>query len=128
MSVPALALPYVGDDRARQALSTFAAGDRGRATALIAEARAAQPQQVLYAAVAGNLATAGGDWAAAREAYLRAAQLGSFDPSVFRQLAVADQHLGLEVEAVAAARRSVELGRFDPRNRALLDELTAARS
>jgi hypothetical protein len=56
------------------------------------------------------------------------AQLGSFDPSVFRQLAVADQHLGLEVEAVAAARRSVELGRFDPRNRALLDELTAARS
>src|SRR5882672_327846 len=128
MSVPALALPYVGDDRARQALSTFAAGDRGRATALIAEARAVQPQQVLYAAVAGNLATAGGDWVAAREAYLRAAQLGSFDPSVFRQLAVADQHLGLEVEAVAAARRSVELGRFDPRNRALLDELTAARS
>jgi putative inorganic carbon (HCO3(-)) transporter len=124
ISVPALVLPYVGDSRTRQALSTFGAADSGQAAALIAQARAAQPQQALYAAVAGNVATAGADWAAAREAYERAAELGSFDPSVFRQLAVADQHLGLEAEAVAAARRSVELGRFDPRNLAVLQELT----
>jgi hypothetical protein len=38
---------------------------------------------------------AGGDWATARDAYRRAAQLG-VDPSVFRQLAIADEDLGLQ--------------------------------
>ncbi|HEY8814256.1 MAG TPA: hypothetical protein VIP57_04035 [Candidatus Dormibacteraeota bacterium] len=68
----------------------------------------------------------GSDWTRAREAYLSAADLGSFDPSVFRQLAVADEHLGLRAEAIAAAKRSVELNPFDPRNLAVLKTVTSA--
>jgi putative inorganic carbon (HCO3(-)) transporter len=123
VSVVAIALPYVGDTGLREGLNAFAAGDTGRASRLVSEAGAVQPQQALYAAVAGNLSMAGGDWAAARDAYMRAARLGSFDPSVYRQLAIADEHLGLQAEAVAAARRSVELGGFDSRNRAVLAEV-----
>ena len=65
------------------------------------------------------------DWTAAKDAYTTAANLGSFDPSVFRQLALADDHLGLHDEAIAAAKRSVELNRFDPRNLAVLQALTS---
>ena len=125
ISVPAIAMPYAGDSRFRDALATYVAGDRGRAAGLISDARAAQPQVALYAAEAGNVAMDRSEWAAAREAYGRAAELGSFDPTVFRQLAIADHHLGLQAEAVAAARRSVELGRFDPRNQAVLEEVSS---
>jgi putative inorganic carbon (HCO3(-)) transporter len=125
MPLPTIGWPYAADSRFREALTSLVAGDRGRAVALVLEARAAQPQEPLYAAEAGNLAMAGADWAAAREAYMRAAQLGSFNPSVFRQLAIADEHLGLKAEAVAAARRSVELNRFDPENLAVLHEVAS---
>ena len=125
VSVATIALPFVGDTRLHDGLNAFATGDSGRASRLVSDAGVLQPHQALYAAVAGNLAMADGDWAAARDAYMRAARLGSFDPSVFRQLAVADEHLGLHAEAVAAARRSVELGGFDSRNRVVLAEVLA---
>ena len=125
VSVAAIALPYLGDTRLHAGLNAFAAGDIGRASGLVSQAGGVQPQEALYAAVAGNVAMADGDWAAARDAYMRAARLGSFDPSVFRQLAIADERLGLQAEAVAAARRSVELGGFDSRNRAVLAEVLA---
>jgi hypothetical protein len=80
----------------------------------------------MYAAAAGNIAMADADWARAREAFMTAAGLGSFDPSVFRQLAIADDHLGLHAEAAVAAERSVELNRFDPRNLAVLQTVTSA--
>jgi hypothetical protein len=123
MSLPMVALPYVADTRFHEAMTTFMSGYRGRAIAAVQESRAADPQEPLYAAEAGNLAMAGTDWAVARDGYLRAAELGSFNPAVFRQLAIADRNLGLHAEAVAAARRSVELGRFEPQNLALLDEV-----
>ena len=122
----AIAMPYSADARFRDALTAFAAGDRGSAASLVADARSLQPQQQVYAAAAGNVAMADADWTRAREAYMTAARLGSFDPSVFRQLAIADQHLGLHAEAVAAAKRSVELNRFDPRNLAVLQAVTSA--
>lgn len=124
-SVVAIALPYVADTRLHDSLTAFAAGDQGGAASLVADARGLQPQQQLYAAAAGNVAMANADWTAARDAFTTAAKLGSFDPSVFRQLAIADGHLGLHAEAVAAAKRSVELNRFDPRNLAVLQAVTA---
>jgi O-antigen ligase len=126
LSVVAIGLPYVADTRLHDAFTAFAAGDRGRAGSLAAEARSLQPQEQMYAAAAGNIAMADADWARAREAFMTAAGLGSFDPSVFRQLAIADDHLGLHAEAVVAAERSVELNRFDPRNLAVLQTVTSA--
>jgi hypothetical protein len=126
LSVVAIGLPGVADTRLHDSLSASAAGDRVRAARLAADARGLQPQQQLYAATAGNLAMTDASWIAAREAFMTAAGLGSFDPSVFRQLAIADDHLGLHAEAVAAAERSVELNRFDPRNLAVLQAVTSA--
>jgi O-antigen ligase len=126
LSVVAIGLPYVADTRLHDAFTAFAAGDRGRAGSLAAEARSLQPQEQMYAAAAGNIAMADADWARAREAFMTAAGLGSFDPSVFRQLAIADDHLGLHAEAAVAAERSVELNRFDPRNLAVLQTVTSA--
>jgi hypothetical protein len=69
---------------------------------------------------AGNLAFERCDWAAARIAYQDAARLGTYNPAVYRNLALADRALGLRSEGKAAARKAVELDRFDPANRALL--------
>lgn len=126
LSVMTIGLPAAADSRLHDSLEAFAAGDQARAARLAADARGLQPRQQLYAATAGNIAMTDSDWTAAREAFMTAAALGSFDPSVFRQLAIADDHLGLHAEAVVAAERSVELNRFDPRNRAVLRSVTAA--
>jgi hypothetical protein len=42
---------------------------------------------------------------------------------MFRQLALVDEHLGDHTGAVAAARRALELDRYDPRSQALLKAL-----
>jgi tetratricopeptide (TPR) repeat protein len=76
----------------------------------------------VYATEVGNIAFERGDWTTAREAYGVAASLGTYNPAVYRNLALADRNLGLTDEARAAARRAVELDRFDPANRALLAE------
>jgi O-antigen ligase len=125
LAIIAVAVPYSADSRFHDGMTALLAGDQGRAATLIADARSLQPQQPLYAAAAGNAALAGAEWVKAREAYLTAARLGSFDPSVFRQLAIADQQLGLRAEAIAAAKRSVELNRFDRRNQAVLQAVTS---
>ena len=46
-------------------------------------------------------------------------------PLVYRNLALADRELGLMAEGEVAARKAVELDRFDPANRALLAEFEA---
>jgi hypothetical protein len=43
---------------------------------------------------------------------------------MFRALAIVDEHLGDHAGAVAAARRALELDRYDPASRALLKKLT----
>ena len=43
---------------------------------------------------------------------------------MFQELAIVDEHLGDHAGAVAAARRALELDRYDPRSQALLKRLT----
>ena len=74
----------------------------------------------VYAVEVGNTAFELGQWAAARAAYRDAAALGTFNPLVYRNLALADRNLGLLAEGKVAARKAVELDRFDPANQAVL--------
>ena len=64
------------------------------------------------------------DWTAAQEAYQTAARLGSYSPEMFRELAIVDEHLGDHASAVAAARRALELDRYDAESKSLLAKLT----
>lgn len=93
VSIPAIVLAYWADADTHDAVSAFAAGDTGRAHTLMIEARAAQPELSVYAAVAGNIEMARGDWAAARADYVEAIRLGSPDPAVQQKLAIANQRL-----------------------------------
>ena len=86
----------------------------------------------VYAIVAGNYAlnldendnpAADAEWVAAREAYDAAARLGSFSPEMFRHLAIVDEHLGDHAGAVAAARRALELDRYDAESQQLVKRL-----
>jgi tetratricopeptide (TPR) repeat protein len=70
----------------------------------------------------GNIAFERGEWIRAVEAYGAAAILGTYNPLVYRNLALADRNLGRFADARAAAAKAVELDRFDPANRALLAE------
>ncbi len=128
--IPAVALPYLADADYYAAQS---APNLQQARATIGQSRQFAPNEAVYAIVAGNYAlnldendnpAADADWVAAREAYDAAARLGSFSPEMFRHLAIVDEHLGDHAGAVAAARRAVELDRYDPESRALLQKLT----
>jgi O-antigen ligase len=129
--VPGVVLPYLAD---ADYYATQAAPDLRQARATIAQARQLAPYEATYAAEAGNYAlnldqngnpASDADWASAREAYQAAARLGSFSPDMFRQLANVDEHLGDHAGAVAAARRALELDRYDPTSQALLKTLTS---
>jgi hypothetical protein len=43
---------------------------------------------------------------------------------MFQLLAVVDEHIGDHTAAVAAARRALELDRFDPASKKLVESLT----
>jgi O-antigen ligase len=90
------------------------------------QARQLWPVESVYAVEVGNVAFERGDWVAARNAYGDAARLGTYNPLVYRNLALADRNLGLKSEGESAARKAVELDRFDPANRALLAEFEVA--
>jgi tetratricopeptide (TPR) repeat protein len=113
-------LPYVADARLLSAVRADFSGRPDQAAPLARQARDLWPRESVYAVEVGNLAFERGDWAAARSAYMAASQLGTYNPAVYRNLALSDQHLGRLDEAHAAARKAVELDRFDPANRALL--------
>jgi O-antigen ligase len=128
--VPGVILPYLAD---ADYYSTQATSDSQQARAIIAEARQYAPNEAIYATEVGNFAlnldqnanpAADADWVAAREAYQAAARLGSFSPEMFRELAIVDEHLGDHAGAVAAARRALELDRYDPESKRLLKTLT----
>ena len=120
--------PYVADAQLLVAVDADFSGQPNQAVAPAQQARLAWPYESVYAVEVGNLAFERGDWAAARDAYLDAARLGSFNPAVYRNLALSDQHLGRTDEAHAAARKAVELDRFDPANRALLAQFEQAKA
>ncbi len=120
LAMASTSLSYLADAHLLNAVNS----DYGRKLDLAhAEAQQAQrlgPRESVYAVEVGNLAFERGDWAAARIAYGDAARLGTYNPLVYRNLALADRDLGLRAEGEAAARKAVELDRFDPANQALL--------
>jgi Flp pilus assembly protein TadD len=118
----AIVLPYLADARLLAAVKADFGGRIRDATAAAQQARLLWPRESVYAVEVGNIAFERGDWVAAREAYGDSAELGTYNPLVYRNLALADRHLGLLSEGEAAARKAVELDRFDPANRALLAE------
>ena len=122
LSVISIVFPYLADSRLLAAVNADYAGRSRDAQAPALQARAFWPRESVYAVEIGNLAFERGDWAAARVAYGDAADLGTYNPLVYRNLALADRNLGLRSEGEAAARKAVELDRFDPANRALLAE------
>jgi hypothetical protein len=52
--------------------------------------------------------------------------LGTYNALVYRNLAIADRNLGRMADGQAAARKAVELDRFDPANRAVLAQFDAS--
>ncbi len=117
---------YAADAELRAAVDADFSGNSAGALAPAGAATSLQPFESVYATEVGNIAFERGDWQAARIAYLAAARLGTFNPAVYRNLALADQHLGLYGEGRQAARRAVELNRFDPANVALLAQFGGA--
>ena len=121
----AVVRPYVADSRLRAAVQADVEGRHGVAETAAAEARQLAPQESVYAVEVGNIAFERGDWSKAADAYVDAAALGTYNPLVYRNLALADRNLGRFTEARAAARKAFELDRYDPANRALLAQLEA---
>jgi len=129
--IPAVVFPYLAD---ADYYATQAASDLSQARATIAEARRLAPYEATYAIEAGNYAlnldqngnpASNADWTSAQETYQTAARLGSYSPEMFRDLALVDEHLGDHAAAVAAARRALELDRFDQDSQKLVSRLTA---
>ncbi len=123
LAIPTVVLPYVADARLLEAVSDQQSLNLGLAAVETMIARGLNPQESVYAVEAGNVAFESQDWATARDAYLDAIWLGTFNPRVYRDLAIADRNLGLRAEALAAARQAVYLDRFDPANQALLAQM-----
>ena len=121
-------VPLLADARLRDAVEADFAGRPPEAQPLAADAHSLQPQESVYAVEVGNLAFELDEWSAARAGYHEAARLGTYNPLVYRNLGLADRHLGLLDEGREAARKAVELDRFDPANQALLAEFQVSGS
>jgi O-antigen ligase/polysaccharide polymerase Wzy-like membrane protein len=134
--LPAVIFPYLADVKYRDALADVARADQMGARVDLDQARRLSPNESAYAAEAGDLALGAHgdlfgpnpDWSTARLEFDDAVRLGTFLPSIYRHLAMVDEHLGLYDEAIAAARRAVTLNRYDPANQQLLDRLTQSPS
>jgi tetratricopeptide (TPR) repeat protein len=120
LAVVSTALPYVADAHLLKAVTADYGGKLNTAQAEAQQAEQLGLRESVYAVEVANIAFERGDWAAARIAYTEAARLGTYNPLVYRNLALADRDLGLRSEGEAAARKAVELDRFDPANQALL--------
>jgi putative inorganic carbon (HCO3(-)) transporter len=121
--VIAVVYPYMADAQLLVAVTADYSGRSDLALAPAQQARMLTPAESVYATEVGNLAFERGDWRLAKEAYEDAARLGTYNPAVFRNLALADRNLGLMDDARIAARRAFALDRFDPANVALLAQL-----
>jgi hypothetical protein len=119
-------LPYLADARVLEAVNADLGGRNRDALAPAQEAARLWPRESVYAVEVGNVAFERQDWELARVAYVEAARLGTYNPHVYRNLALADRSLGLIEEGREAARKAVELNRFDNANQALLAQFEAA--
>jgi O-antigen ligase len=123
LAIPTVVLPYLADSSLRDAVNAQQSFHPAAATLFARNARGLNPQESVYAVEAGNIAFENNDWPTARDAYLDASWLGTFDPRVYRDLAIADSNLGLRSEAIAAAQHAVYLDPFDPINQAILAQM-----
>ena len=124
-AAPAVVYPYLADSQLRLALNAEYAGDRAAGWTFAGRAAGLAPQESVYKVEVANVAIDRRDLQAARAAYLDAIRLGTYNPFVYRNLALVDIQLGRRAEALTAARAAVELNRFDPANQALLAQLEA---
>jgi O-antigen ligase len=125
LAIVGTVFPYLADSRLQVAAAADADGRPGAAKAAAAQANELAPQESVYAVEVGNIAFEQSDWTTAADAYDAASRLGTYNPLVYRNLALAEINLGRFADARAAAARAVELDRFDPANRALLAGLQA---
>jgi len=122
LAVVGTVFPYLADRNLRVAVTADFEGRTDAARAAAEQARDLAPRESVYAVEVGNIAFEREEWIRAVEAYGAAAILGTYNPLVYRNLALADRNLGRFADARAAAEKAVELDRFDPANRALLAE------
>ena len=125
LAIVGTVFPYLADSRLQVAVTADADGRLDAAKAAAAQANELAPQESVYAVEVGNIAFELSDWAGAADAYDAASRLGTYNPLVYRNLALAEINLGRFADARAAAGKAVELDRFDPANRALLAGLQA---
>jgi O-antigen ligase len=125
LAIVGTVFPYLADARLQVAVAADAEGRLDAARAAAAQANELAPQESVYAVEVGNIAFERSEWASAADAYDAASRLGTYNPLVYRNLALAEINLGRFADARAAAAKAVELDRFDPANRALLAELQA---
>ena len=126
LAVPLVIYPYVADAQLRQAIDLASRGRPGEAQAAAELAASFAPQESVYAVEVANLAVERHDLIAARAAYIEAARLGTYNAFVYMNLALVDLQLGRREEALSAARKAVELNRFDPAAQALVSQIEAA--
>src|SRR5260370_24751015 len=86
-------LPYIADARVLEAVNADFGGRNRNALAPAQEATRLWPRESVYAAEAGNVAFGRQDWGLARDAYVEAAALGTYNPLVHRNLADAHRNL-----------------------------------
>jgi putative inorganic carbon (HCO3(-)) transporter len=125
LAVPLVIYPYVADAQLRQAIDLASRGRPGEAQAAAELAASFAPQESVYSVELANLAVERHDLIAARAAYLEAARLGTYNAFVYMNLALVDLQLGRREEALSAARKAVELNRFDPATQALVSQIEA---
>lgn len=126
--VTVVIVPVIADLSLMAAVDADYVGDGGGAKTAAERAHDLAPEESVYTVEVANIAFERNDWKDARALYTRASQLGTFNPMVYRNLAVADRALGLMDEAHAAARAAYELNRYDPVNQALLAQFEQARN
>jgi O-antigen ligase len=126
--VAGVLLPYVADVSLQAGVSADWSGDVTEARWQADRAQLLGPRESVYAVEAGNVAFEKGDWKAARDAYTRAATLGTYNSFVYRNLATSDRELGLTTEARHAAQMAYALDRFDPVNQAFMAQFGQARN
>lgn len=128
LAVVGVVSPYLADVQLLRAVNADFSGRRSDAAAPAEVATRLAPYESVYSVEAGNLAYEQDHWQDAAAAYARAASLGTYNPRVYRDLALADRSLGRMADALAAARQAAALDRFDPANQALVDQLQAQSS
>jgi O-antigen ligase len=127
LAVIGVAFPLIADARLLNAVEADRAGRAAEARNAAGQALFLAPRESVYAVEVGHIAFEQDEWATARANYVLAAQLGTYNPLVYRNLAFADRNLGLLSEARAAALAAYELNRYDPANQAVLAQFGGPR-